>query len=183
MLCCRVVSSSCKLKMCIKKGMLLCVRGLIKRYISVYSILLRESNSCFKESDLKRCRYNFSKHKTWLHCWKLNKREIIPLQGNCAFMCVCGGRGVKIIFELNWLHLIFIEELSLCHKLLFSNFDIFATQCHRYLIFQTLNAVRSNIPSLKCLRFTLSGCKDYKRLQEITKNWICGKDSIPLISF
>ena len=40
------------------------------------------------------------------------------------------------------------KELSLCHKLWFSNAYIFATQCRRPQIFQTMNSVRSNNLSL-----------------------------------
>ena len=47
-----------------------------------------------------------------------------------------------------------VKELSFCHKLWFSNFNIVATQCHRPLIFQTMNASRSNNVSLKYQRFT-----------------------------
>ena len=36
------------------------------------------------------------------------------------------------------------KELSLCHKLWFSNPFIFVTQCHRPYIFKTLNSVESN---------------------------------------
>ena len=37
---------------------------------------------------------------------------------------------------------------------------LFATQCFRPLIFQTMNYVRSNGSSLKYQRFASSGCKD-----------------------
>ena len=53
-----------------------------------------------------------------------------------------------------------LKELSLCHKLKFSNPNIFATQCRRPQIFQTMNSVRSNSVSLKYQRPTPSGCKD-----------------------
>jgi len=52
------------------------------------------------------------------------------------------------------------KELSLCHKLWFSNTYIFAIQWCRPQIFQTINSVRSNNQSLKYLRFTVSGFKD-----------------------
>ena len=48
-------------------------------------------------------------------------------------------------------------ELSLCHKLRFSNPYIFATQWRWPAIFQIMNTVRSN---LKNQRFTSSGCND-----------------------
>ena len=48
--------------------------------------------------------------------------------------------------------------MSLCNKLWFSNPYIFATQCRRPQIFQTMNSVRSNNISLKYQSFTLSGC-------------------------
>ena len=38
--------------------------------------------------------------------------------------------------------------------------DIFATQCRRPKIFQTMIYIRSNNLSLKYKRFTLSGCED-----------------------
>ena len=46
------------------------------------------------------------------------------------------------------------------HKLYFSNLYIFATQCRRPLIFQTMNSVRPNNLSLKYQRFTYIDCKD-----------------------
>ena len=52
------------------------------------------------------------------------------------------------------------KELSLCHKLKFSNPNIFATQCRRPYIFQTMNSVRLNNVSLKYQRPSPSGCKD-----------------------
>ena len=48
-----------------------------------------------------------------------------------------------------------IKNFSFCHKLWFSNFNIVANQCRRPLIFQTMNAFRSNHVSLKYQRFTL----------------------------
>ena len=54
------------------------------------------------------------------------------------------------------------KELSFCHRLWFSNFNIIATQCSKPLIFQTMNAVRSNNVSLKNQRFTSSGYKDIR---------------------
>ena len=53
-----------------------------------------------------------------------------------------------------------VKEFSLCHKLWFSNFFIFATQCRRPLIFQTINSARVYNLSLKYLRFTPSGLID-----------------------
>ena len=41
-----------------------------------------------------------------------------------------------------------------------SNFNTIATQCRRSLIFQTMNAIRSNNVSLKYQRLTPLGCKD-----------------------
>ena len=46
------------------------------------------------------------------------------------------------------------KELSFCHKLGFSIFNIVATQCRKPLIFQTMNAIRSNNVCLKYQRFT-----------------------------
>ena len=47
-----------------------------------------------------------------------------------------------------------IKELSFCHKLGFSNYNIVGTQCRRPLIFQTMNAIRSNNVCLKYQKFT-----------------------------
>ena len=52
------------------------------------------------------------------------------------------------------------KELSLCHKLEFSNPYIFKPQFCRPLIFQTMNCVRSDNLSLKNQRCTQTGCKD-----------------------
>ena len=54
------------------------------------------------------------------------------------------------------------KELSLCHKLWFSNFNIVATQWRRPLIFQTINAVRLNNVSLKYQRFTSLRCRNIR---------------------
>ena len=59
-------------------------------------------------------------------------------------------------------------------KLLFFS----ATECHWYLIFQTMKNVRLNTLSLKYRRFTPLGCKDIGGVSNI---WICGKNSIPLL--
>ena len=52
------------------------------------------------------------------------------------------------------------KELSLCHKLWFSNHNIFATQCCSAYILQTMNSVSSNNLSSMYKRFTPLGCKD-----------------------
>ena len=47
------------------------------------------------------------------------------------------------VFDLGTLKSLFVlKELSPCRKLRFSNPHIFATQCHRPLIFQTMNSGR-----------------------------------------
>ena len=65
-------------------------------------------------------------------------------------------------------------ELSLCHKLGFSNSYIFAKQCRRPKIFQTVNSVRSNDVSLTCQRCTPWGCKDIgiRKLDFVAKTMI-----------
>jgi len=52
------------------------------------------------------------------------------------------------------------KDLSLCHKLIFSNPLIFATWCCRPLIFQTIISVRLNNLGLKNYRFTPVSYKD-----------------------
>ena len=52
------------------------------------------------------------------------------------------------------------KELSLCHKLWFSNPYIFTTQCRRPDTFQTVNSVGSKNLSLKYQKFTPYGYKD-----------------------
>ena len=64
-----------------------------------------------------------------------------------------------------------IKELSFCHKLYFSNLYIFVTHCCKPLIFQTMNSVRPNNPSLKYQGFTSSDCKDIgiRKFEFVTK--------------
>ena len=58
-------------------------------------------------------------------------------------------------FHEFWIYTkIIAKELSFCHKLWFSHFNIFTTQC------QTSNSVGSNNLSLKYQWFTSSGFKD-----------------------
>ena len=52
------------------------------------------------------------------------------------------------------------KDLSLYHKLWFSNCFFFATQCLRSLIFQAMNYVRLNNLSLKYQRLSPSSWKD-----------------------
>ena len=68
-------------------------------------------------------------------------------------------------------------ELSLCHKLRFSNPYIFTTQCRRPYIFQTMSSVRSNNTSLKYQSFTLSDCKDIGiiKFEFVAKTIPCNK--------
>ena len=65
----------------------------------------------------------------------------------------------------------YAKELSFCHKLYFSNLYIFAIQCRRPLIFQTMNSVIPNNPSLKYQGFASSDCKDIgiKQFKFVTK--------------
>ena len=78
----------------------------------------------------------------------------------------------KSISEISW-----IKELSLCHKLKFSNPYIFETWCCKSLIFYTVgsNNIHSlNIPKVYDIRLQRS--KDFKIR-------VCGKYSIPFILF
>ena len=59
----------------------------------------------------------------------------------------------KQTVEKNLGRKIVTKELSFCHKLWFSKFNIVATQCGRPLIFQTMNAVGLNNVSVKYQRF------------------------------
>ena len=52
------------------------------------------------------------------------------------------------------------KELSFYHKLKYSYPYILATQCRRPQIFQTINSVISNNPSLKYERVKPTGCRD-----------------------
>ena len=63
------------------------------------------------------------------------------------------------------------KELSLCHKLKFSNPYIFTTGWRRPLIFQTYNIWCNRIHSLKYLRFTTVGYKDIRirKFEFVTK--------------
>ena len=52
------------------------------------------------------------------------------------------------------------KELTLCHKLWFSNPNIFGTQCRKPLIFQTYIFWSNKSHSLRFQRFTTSKSKD-----------------------
>ena len=52
------------------------------------------------------------------------------------------------------------KELSLCHKLWFSNPYIFGPQCRKPLMFHTYFIWSNRSHSLKCQRSTTLGCKD-----------------------
>jgi len=85
-------------------------------------------------------------------------------------------RPMKVISDVpvsrNWYKTV-SKELSLCHKLIFSDPFIFATWCCRPLIFQTIISVRLNNLSLKNHRFTVTplSCKDIiiKKFNIVTK--------------
>ena len=66
--------------------------------------------------------------------------------------------------------------MSICNKIWLSNSYSLATHFPRPLIFQTINSVRSNSPSLKYQRSTPSGCEAIRGY----KMWVCSKNSIPL---
>ena len=61
--------------------------------------------------------------------------------------------------------------MSHCHKLKFSNHYIFATQCRRPSIFQTLIYVTINNLSLKFQKFNPTGCEDIgiQKIQFVAK--------------
>ena len=60
------------------------------------------------------------------------------------------------------------KELSLCHKLCFSNPYIFATHCRKPLTFQTMNSIKSNNLSLKFQRVTPSEA-EFKEFEQRLK--------------
>ena len=71
------------------------------------------------------------------------------------------GQSYEILKKMGLIHSAFLtKEMSFCHKLKFVHLYIFAIQCRRPFIFQTINYVRSNGLSLKYQRFTSSGWKD-----------------------
>ena len=67
-----------------------------------------------------------------------------------------------------------VKGMSFCHKLYFSNLDIFETQCRRPLIFQTMNSIRPRNLSLKYQRFIPSDCKGKgnRQFEFVTKTQI-----------
>ena len=76
---------------------------------------------------------------------------------------------------------ILLKELSFCHKLKYSYPYIFATQCRRPYIFQTINSVRSNNLSLKYLRFIHTGCidKEIRKFEVVAKTqFLCDLMSV-----
>ena len=80
------------------------------------------------------------------------------------------------------------KELSFCHKLWFSYPYIFAFQCRRPKIFQTMNYFRWNNDSLKYHRLTPSCCKyiaiwksEFLVCKFIRiRKWVCGKNAVSL---
>ena len=53
-----------------------------------------------------------------------------------------------------------MKGIELLPQSLISNHNIFATQCRRPKMFQTINSIRRNNASLKYQNFTSSCCKD-----------------------
>jgi len=68
----------------------------------------------------------------------------------------------RLTLRLYLFNTILIKELSLCHKLKFSNPYIYGTWCCRLLIFQTKIILCNRIHSLKYLRSTTLGCRDIR---------------------
>ena len=64
------------------------------------------------------------------------------------------------------------KKWSLSHKPWFSNSYIFAAQCRRPLIFQTMNFAIPNSPSLKYQKYTSTKCKDKgtRKFEFVAKN-------------
>ena len=90
-------------------------------------------------------------------------------EGNiCTTLLV---RLCDLVAQVFILSITIAKELSLCHKLWFSNPYISVTQCCRHYIFQTMNPVRLDIQSLKNQTFTLSGCtyKEIGKLKFVAK--------------
>jgi len=81
-----------------------------------------------------------------------------------------------------------LKELSFCHKLWFSYPYIFAFQCRRPKIFQTMNYFWSNNDSLKYHRLTPSCCiyiaiwkSEFLVCKFIRiRKWVCGINSVSL---
>ena len=83
----------------------------------------------------------------------------------CIVYCTACSSSLKVgpAFVINrslqWLGL-WTKELSLCHKLWFSDLNIFGTQCRKLLIFQTYIIWSNKSHSLKYQRFTTLESKD-----------------------
>jgi len=102
----------------------------------------------------------------------------------------------KLWESLPFLYLIFMarkisKELSLCHKLKYSNPFIYWTWCCRLLIFQTKIIWCNKIHSLKYLRSTTLGCRDIgiiklefvSKTQLLYRLHICDSDWLNFIHF
>ena len=80
-----------------------------------------------------------------------NSSAISPKSENLSYQAIL----------ISWLKSFFLKkELSLCHKLWFSNPYIFGTQCRKSLIFHTYIIWTDRSRSLKCQRSTTLGSKD-----------------------
>ncbi len=78
----------------------------------------------------------------------------------CDFDTVYFNSFLPRVFQNGWDHGKNSEECNLCHKLWLSNSYIFAIQCRRPCIFQTMISVGSNNLSLKYKKFTWFDIKD-----------------------
>ena len=97
---------------------------------------------------------HFLEEKQQFHRWFLSSYKTVARRSFWILQC-------KYLFKTN-------RVFSKC-----SDLSIFATQCSKPLIFQTMNSVRSNNLSLKYSKCKPSGCKDIR----IRKFEFCGKDT------
>ena len=77
------------------------------------------------------------------------------------------------------------KELTLCHKLWFSNPNIFGTQCRKPLIFQTYIFWSNKSQSLKFQRFTTLESKDIRirKSEFVAKSQFLYKDFINVSNY
>ena len=88
---------------------------------------------------------------------------LYTFQSEFRVLKIVSNKYIYMHFLFCWFVCLFVclyihrKELSFCNKLWLSNHYIFLSQCHRPLIFQTMNSDRSNNLCLKYKRFTPSG--------------------------
>ena len=105
-----------------------------------------------------------------------------PLSNNNLIFCILLFLFLRTFHNKNYCKK-YSNELTLCHKLWFSNPNIFGTQCRKPLIFRTYIFWFNKSHSLKFQRFTTSESNDiWIRKSEFVAKSLFLSDFISLLS-